>query len=81
MFTELVRIGCSFLACRNGLAKYQTCWLFYRPSITLYLDLASAHLETVLLWVSTACQAHFHSYPILLPSCLEELPDLSWLST
>ena len=39
MLTELVRVGCSFLTCRGGLGKYQTCLIFHRPSTTLYLGL------------------------------------------
>ena len=35
MLTESVRIGCIFLACRDGLAKYQTCLIFHRHSLTL----------------------------------------------
>ena len=65
MFTETVTVGCSFLACRGGSAKYQTCLIFQQPSMTLYLDCDSAHLETVLSWTSTACQLHVPSSPIL----------------
>ena len=73
MFTESVRIGCSYLACSSGSAKYQTCLTFYCPSTTLYPDLGSARLETILLWTSTACRLHF-------PSSLQKLAVLLWLS-
>ena len=39
MFTELFRIGCTFPACHGGSAKYQTCLIFHRPTLTLYQDL------------------------------------------
>ena len=73
MFTALVRIGCHFPAFRGGSAKHQTCLIFHQPSTTLYPDLGSAHLETVLSWISTACWSHLPSCPILLQSCLKEL--------
>ena len=70
MFTESGRISCSFPACRGGSAKYQTCLIFHQPCTTL----VSTHLETVLSLISMVC-------PILLPSCLENLAVLTWLST
>ena len=81
MFTESVRVGCSILACHGGSAKYQTCLIFHQPSMTLHPDSGFSHLETVLSWISTACQLHFLSFPTLLPSCLEKLPVLSCSST
>ena len=45
MFTESVRVGCSFPSCRGGSAKYQTCLIFHRASATLHRDCGSAHLE------------------------------------
>ena len=42
MFTESVNVSCSFPACHDGSAKYQTCFIFHRPSTTLYPDLGSA---------------------------------------
>ena len=50
MFTDLVRVGCSFPAFRGGSAKYQTCLIFPLPSLTLIRDRGSAHLETGLFW-------------------------------
>ena len=47
MFTESVRNDCSFPACCGGLAKYQTCLIFHRPSLTLYPDLSSSHLVKI----------------------------------
>ena len=73
------RVGCSFLVCRGGSAKYQKCFIFHWPSRTL--DCGSAHLETFLLWISMACWLHFSSCPILLPSCLEKLAIQSFFST
>ena len=64
-----------FLAHHGGSAKYQTCFIFYQPTLTLYLDIGSAHLVTVLLWISMIYWLNFPSYPI--PSCVEELPALS----
>ena len=81
MFTESVCVGCSLPACHDGSAKYQTCLIFHRPSMTQHPDCGSAHLETVLSWISTAYRLHFTSCPTLLLSCLEELSILSWLST
>ena len=54
MCTELDRIGCSFPACHSGWAKYQTCLILHQPSMTMYPDLGSTHLENILLWVSMA---------------------------
>ena len=34
--------------------------------------------ETIQLWISRACHLHFPSFPILLPSCLDELAILNW---
>ena len=42
MFTELVRISCSFPACGGGLTKYQICVIFHRPYLILYPDHDSA---------------------------------------
>ena len=61
----LVRVGCSFLACRGRLAICQT----------------SNHLVIVLSWISRTCHLHFPSCPILLPSNLEKISVVSWLST
>ena len=52
MFTEFVRIGCSFPACL----------IFHQPSTTL------DHLETVLLCVSTSYHRHFTSCPVTVLS-------------
>ena len=38
MFTESVRVGCNFLVCHGGSAKYQTCLIFHRSSVTLHAD-------------------------------------------
>ena len=43
---ELVRVSSSFLACRSGSAKYETCFIFQQPSSTLDPDLGPPHLET-----------------------------------
>ena len=59
MFKELVRIGCSFPACRGGSAKYQTCLIFHRSSRTLDPGLGSTHLVTILSCGSVACWTHF----------------------
>ena len=64
MFKESDRISCSFPACWNGSAKYQTCLIFHQPSPTLYPDLGSAQLVTILSVISC---------PIMLPSGLETL--------
>ena len=45
------------------------CLIFRRPSTTLYPDCGSAHLETILSWISTAFWLH-------LPSCPGEVPGL-----
>ena len=77
MFTELVRIGCSFLTCLSGSAKYQLCLIFQGPYPTLDPDHGSANLETVLCCLSTSCSRNFLSCPILLLSFLEALLGLS----
>ena len=64
MFMEMVRIGCSFLACRVRFKKYQTCLIFHRPSPNLYTDFGSAELSCL----SMACHVHFPFCPNLLPS-------------
>ena len=65
MFTESARIGCSFLACCGGLAKYQTCLIFHRTSLTLdpsclvlyYNHLVWKHLPAY------HCQVPRHHFP------------------
>ena len=49
--------------------------------MTLYPNCGSAHLETILSLVSLACQTHLLSCTIRLPTWLEKLAVLSWLST
>ena len=61
--------------------KYQKCLIFHQLSTTLHPDCYSAHLETVLSWVSMACQLQFPSCPTLLTFCCGKLSVLSWLST
>ena len=88
MFTELVRITCIFLACRGGLAKYQTCLIFHQPSTTLHPDCGSAHLETVLLWISTDCRLQIVGYTsslvlrcyrfVLKVNITINITDLTW---
>ena len=75
MFTELVRISCSFGACRCESSKYQTCLIFHQPSTTLDPDCGSVYLVTILLYLSMACCKYFLFCPMLLPCCLEAL---SW---
>ena len=59
MFTESVRIGCSFPACCGGSAKYQTFLMFQLPLMTLYPDCGSqSRLEAVLLRIPTAYRLH-----------------------
>ena len=80
IFTESVRIDCSFLAYHGGSAKYQTCLVFHRPSPTLDPDLGSTHLVTVVVSVVVivcCCHSHFPFCHILLQSCLEALVSLS----
>ena len=62
-------------ASRNGLAKYQTCLIFHRPSTTLHPNCGSAHLEIILLWISTACRLHFPSCHTLLLTCVQNFPS------
>ena len=70
MCTESVKVGYIFLACHGGLAKYQTCLIFHRPSTTLYI------------WtVAPPTWKHFPSCPILLLFFLEKLVILSWFSS
>ena len=47
MFTESVRISCSFPSCHGGSAKYKKCLIFHWPTTTLYLDLGSTQLTQV----------------------------------
>ena len=53
---------------QSWLGSVVVSWLFHRPWTNLYPDLGSAHLETVLSWISIACRSHFTSCPNLLPS-------------
>ena len=47
MFTELVRIGCDFVAGRGGSANYQTyCLIFHQHPTTYDPDCGSTHLES-----------------------------------
>ena len=81
MFTESVSISCSFRACHGGLAKYNACLIIYRLSKTLYPDCGATHLDTILLWISMACQLYFTCCCVMLQFGLEKLSVLSWLST
>ena len=74
MFTELVRKSKSIDKISN----------MFDISPTLHDSVCGPwlpHLETILSWISRACQLHFPSCPIPLLSCLEKLAILSWLST
>ena len=46
MFTESVMIGCNFTVCHGGSAKYKTCLIFHRSSLTLDPNRGSVYLET-----------------------------------
>ena len=75
--SNVYKIGFDFPACHGGLAKYQICWIFHQPSLTLDADRGSAHLETGLSCLSMSCHSHFQTCPILLPSCQKTLASLS----
>ena len=85
MFTKLVRIGCDFMACCGGLAKYQTCLIFHQPSQTLDPNCNSIHLETVLSCLFMCCHSHFQIYSIMLlsgqeiylPNVVFKYPDIT----
>ena len=78
MFTESVRIGCSFPVCYGGMTKYQACLIFHRPFTNFDPDHGSAHLETILLCLSMSCQRPSH---LVLYCYLPCLNALSWIST
>ena len=78
MFTESVRVSCSFLACCGGSAN-QTYLIFHCPLMTLDPDCGSVHLETKLTCPShlqtcpnhfQTCPYHFQSCPIMKPAFL-----------
>ena len=73
MFTESVRVGCSFLACHGESAKYQTCLIFHQPFQTLDPNYGSTHLSSslpILPYHSQSC--------IITSSLVLSLPVLSY---
>ena len=87
MFTRLVRVGCSFLACQGELVKFQTCLKFLRPLLTIVCNPNFTHLATGLsvnltacwlhfqasLYHFQACPYHFQAYHNRKPACLLQL--------
>ena len=52
MFIELVRVGCSLLACHEGLAKYQTCLIFHQPSchkVIFIVQINQGNIEHIMI--------------------------------
>ena len=64
MFTESVRISCSFPACCGGSAKYQTCLIIHRPSLTLDPN----HGSPVLSYHETSLSLSLKCYTVHLQS-------------